>query len=136
MFGTPTFCISIVFSFSWELKWPQEKLKTMLIQIFGVKQTALWYVMVFSGVVNCYSPTGRDASPSQGYKYHDVEIDQSLTWRDHVDKIAKKASGGIGVLRRVRHLISYHTLITMFKSIVLPYFDYCSIVGELWGRDA
>ena len=35
-----------------------------------------------------------------------------------------------GVLRCVRHLIPYHTLITIFKSIVLPYFDYCSIV---WG---
>ena len=75
-------------------------------------------------------PPGRDPSPSQGYKYHGVEIDQSLTWRDHVDKIAKKASGGIEVLRCVRHLIPYHTLITMFKSIVLPYFDYCSVV---WG---
>ena len=32
----PKFCISIVFSFSWELKWPQEKLKTMLMQNFGV----------------------------------------------------------------------------------------------------
>ena len=39
------------------------------------------------------------------YKYLGVEMDQSLTWRDHVDKIAKKASGGIGALRRVRHLI-------------------------------
>ena len=75
-------------------------------------------------------PPGRDPSPSQGYKYHGVETDQSLTWRDHVEKIAKKASGGIGVLRRVKHLIPYHTLITMFKSIVLSYFDYCSIV---WG---
>ena len=35
------------------VKWLQEKLKTMLIQIFGGnKQRALWYVMVFSGVVN------------------------------------------------------------------------------------
>jgi len=34
-------------------KWPQEKLKTMLIQNFGGdNQKALWYVMVFSGVVN------------------------------------------------------------------------------------
>ena len=30
----PTFCITIVFSFSWEIKWPQEKLKTMLMQNF------------------------------------------------------------------------------------------------------
>ena len=43
------------------------------------------------------------------YKYLGVEIDQSLTWSDHVGKIAKKASGGIGVLRCLRHLIPYHT---------------------------
>ena len=30
------FSISIAFSFSWELKWPQEELKTMLMQNFGV----------------------------------------------------------------------------------------------------
>ena len=29
-------CISIVISFSLELKWPQKKLKTMLMQNFGV----------------------------------------------------------------------------------------------------
>ena len=42
MFVAPKFCISIVFSFSWQLKWPQEKLKTM--QFWGDKQRALWYV--------------------------------------------------------------------------------------------
>ena len=43
----PKFCISIVFSFSWELKWPQEKLKTMLMQNFGGTNKEhygmLWY---------------------------------------------------------------------------------------------
>ena len=47
LFVTPKFCISIVFSFSWELKWPQEKLKTILMQNFGVINKEhygmLWY---------------------------------------------------------------------------------------------
>ena len=47
LFVTPKFCISIVFSFSWELKWPQGKLKTMLMQNFGVTDKEhygmLWY---------------------------------------------------------------------------------------------
>ena len=47
------YIIIIVFSFSWELKWPEKKLKTMFIcKIWGDKQRALWYVMIFSGVVN------------------------------------------------------------------------------------
>ena len=46
-FRRPKICISIVFSFSWELKWPQEILKTMLMQNFGVTNKEhygmLWY---------------------------------------------------------------------------------------------
>ena len=83
----------------------------------------------FSIHVNHYYLT-RDNS----HKYLGVEIDQSLTWRDHVDNIAKKASGGIGALRRVGHLIPRETLITMYSSLVMPYFDYCSM-GELWEGD-
>ena len=68
------------------------------------------------------------------YKYLGVEIAQSLTWRDHVVTIAKKTSGGIGALRRVRHFIPRETLITMYSSLVLPYFDYCSTVWGSCGR--
>ena len=52
LFVTPKFCISIVSSFSWELKWPQEKLKTMLMQNFGVTNKEhygmLWYFLEWS----------------------------------------------------------------------------------------
>ena len=52
MFVTPKFCISIVFSFSWELKWPQEKLKTILMQNFRVTNKEhygmLWYFLEWS----------------------------------------------------------------------------------------
>ena len=52
---SPQICISIVFRFSWDHFNSQEKLKTMLInaKFWGDKQIALWYVMVFSVVVNC-----------------------------------------------------------------------------------
>ena len=42
----------MVFSFSWELKWLREKLKTMHIQIFGVTNKEhygmLWYFLEWS----------------------------------------------------------------------------------------
>ena len=48
----PKFCVSIVFSFSWELKRPQEELKTMLMQNFGVTNKEhygmLWYFLEWS----------------------------------------------------------------------------------------
>ena len=59
---TLKFCISIVFSFSWELKRPQEKLKTMLMQNLGVKNKEyygmLWYFLEWS-ITELYH--GRDA---------------------------------------------------------------------------
>ena len=41
----PICCISIVCSFSWDLKWSQEKTKTMLMQYFGGQTKS---IMVFS----------------------------------------------------------------------------------------
>ena len=42
----------MVFSFSSELKWPQEKLKTMVMQNFGVTKKEyygmLWYFLEWS----------------------------------------------------------------------------------------
>ena len=48
-------------SITWEFKWPQKKLKTMLLQNFGVTNKEHYgYVMAFSIVVNsryCEKPT-------------------------------------------------------------------------------
>ena len=45
----PKLCTSIVFSFSWELKWPKGKLKTKIMQNFGVTNKEhygmLWYFL-------------------------------------------------------------------------------------------
>ena len=48
---TPRFCVSIVFSFFWELKWPQEKLKTTLMQNFGVTNKEHYGMFFFFSVV-------------------------------------------------------------------------------------
>ena len=46
---------TFTFSFSWELKWPQEKLKTMLIQILGwqTKSIMVCYGIFWSGQYYC-----------------------------------------------------------------------------------
>ena len=51
LFVTPKFYISIVLSFSGELKWPQEKLKTMLMQNLGwqTKNIMVCYGIFWSG---------------------------------------------------------------------------------------
>ena len=67
------------------------------------------------------------------YEFRDKRERERIQ-RGHVDKIANKASGGIGALRRVRQLIPRGTLILMYRSLELPYFDYCSTVRGSCGR--
>ena len=59
-----------------------------------------------------------------------VLVDENITWRNHIDYVAKKASKGIGLLRRSKDLLESNTLKTIYNATVLPYFDYCALVWD------
>ena len=57
--------------------------------------------------------------------------DNKLTWRSHVDTLTKKIASGIGAIKRIRHLVPYRTLHSIYQALVQPHFNYCNIV---WGN--
>ena len=57
-----------------------------------------------------------------------VMVDECITWNDHIDKVAKKAAKGIGILRRSKGFLDEDTLKTVYSAFVLPHFDYCALV--------
>ena len=59
-------------------------------------------------------------------------IDENLSWKAHINEISKKASSGIGALKRVmpRPFLSMHTAIKIYKCLIEPHFDYCSAVWD------
>ena len=59
-----------------------------------------------------------------------VEIDECLTWDAHIASISRKVSSGIGVLKKIKPFVPTFNLISVYQSIVEPYFDYCSIVWD------
>ena len=59
-----------------------------------------------------------------------VTIDEYLTWDLHLANVVRKASSGIGILRRIKRLVNQDNLINVYRSIVEPYFDYCCIVWD------
>ena len=59
-----------------------------------------------------------------------VIVDECITWKNHIDKVAKKASKGIGILRRSKDLLDKDTLKTIYSAFVLPHFDYCALVWD------
>jgi hypothetical protein len=60
-----------------------------------------------------------------------VFIDHNLSWNIHIERLCKKIASGIGALKRTRPFVPYHTLLSIFNSLVQPHFDYCSVV---WGN--
>ena len=57
-----------------------------------------------------------------------VLIDEHLCWDKQIDNISKKASKGIGILRRVKPYVATKTLKHLYEALVQPHFDYCSMV--------
>ena len=58
-------------------------------------------------------------------------IDESLIWNAQVDRITGKVNSRLGILRRLRDIVDYQTLIVIYLSIIQPHFDYCS---QTWGK--
>ncbi len=61
-----------------------------------------------------------------------VEEDENPNWDSHIEMICKKASAGIGAMERIKPFVPMHTLESVYKSLVQPYFDYFSPMGHLW----
>ena len=59
-----------------------------------------------------------------------MQLDECLDFNDHTNYIIDKATKTICVIRKSRDFISQHTALTLYKSLVLPHFEYCSLVYE------
>ena len=64
-------------------------------------------------------------------KFLGVTIDSSLSWNDHIRNIHISVSRGIGVLYRIKNLVSQKSLTILYNALILPYITYCNIV---WGN--
>ena len=60
-----------------------------------------------------------------------LTIDAQLSWgKPLVEEICKKVSSAIGALKRMRPFISKETAIQIYDALIMPHFDYCSIVWD------
>ena len=52
----------------------------------------------------------------------------------HIEYIRKKACAGIGALRRIKPFVPLCTLVTLYRSLIEAYFDYCSPLWDTCGK--
>ena len=63
-----------------------------------------------------------------------VQIDEHLSWNQHIEYIANKISSGIGAIRKLRVFIDANTLVLVYDALIQPYFDYCCEVWDTLGK--
>ena len=64
-------------------------------------------------------------------KYLGVLIDYKLSWKNHIDSITLKLSKTIGLLSKIRHFVPFHTFVSIYNCLVVPYLRYGLIA---WGQ--
>ena len=48
----------------------------------------------------------------------------------HISSASRKVSSGIGVIKEIKPFVPSSSLLSVYLSIVEPYFDYCSVVCD------
>ncbi len=61
-------------------------------------------------------------------KYLGVYLDGKLNFEDHSAYIHQNAVKKLGILRKAQEFLDKKTSILLYKSLVLPHFDYCNVV--------
>ena len=59
-----------------------------------------------------------------------VQIDNILSWDDHINKLCKNLSMRIGILRKLRPFTQRNVLLMVYNALFLSVVDYCCTV---WG---
>ena len=57
-------------------------------------------------------------------KFLGVLIDDKLLWKDHIHQVNIKLRKGIGMLYKLKEIVSKSTLKTLYYSFIFPYLDY------------
>ena len=63
-------------------------------------------------------------------KFLGAILDEKLTFKEHIEYVAKKLSIGIGFLYRAREALNYKQLTLLYNAILVPHINYCNLV---WG---
>ena len=63
-------------------------------------------------------------------KFLGVYLDNKLTWKVHISHLKLKLSRGVGIMRRVQHIVPRKSLLMLYHTLIYPYLVYCCIC---WG---
>src|SRR6266516_2453522 len=73
----------------------------------------------------------QSVSKVQSTKFLGIEIDDKLSWKNHIQIVQKKLSTTNYILRNIRHKIKQNTAIKIYDTMALTHLSYCNLI---WGN--
>ena len=73
---------------------------------------------------------GEQLNMEKTVKLLGVTIDNRLKFSDHINNICSKVSKSIGVMYKLKHVVTASTLKSLYYALIFPYLNYCVVV---WG---
>lgn len=64
-------------------------------------------------------------------KFLGIQIDQNITWKEHVDQVIKTCSRNVGIINKLKHILPTSALYTLYCSLIMPYMNYGILA---WGN--
>ena len=62
------------------------------------------------------------------YRYLGVNLDQTLNFKYHLGLIVNAISFKLYLFNKIRRFINEKSAVIVYKSMILPYFDYCDVI--------
>ena len=63
-------------------------------------------------------------------KHLGLYLDEKLNFSCHINLKISKANKGIGIIKRLSHILPRKSLITIYKSFIRPHLDYCDVIYD------
>ncbi len=63
-----------------------------------------------------------------------VDLDNRLIFDIHIENLCKKICSGIGALRSIKPFVPSRSLKMLYKALIQPYIDYCSLLSDTCGK--
>ena len=63
-------------------------------------------------------------------KHLGLYLDEKLNFNHHINVKISKANKGIGIIKRLSHILPRKSLITIYKSFIRPHLDYCDVIYD------
>lgn len=74
-------------------------------------------------------PGETEVHPTESVRYLGLVFDRGLSFHSHIEKVSKKTSSGIVVLRSLRNTVNTNVLVAAYYGLIYPTLRFQCLIG-------